>query len=378
MAAAGGCVALALGCDTGTAPPNGGIDAATGPDVIDAAHLADAPLAKGPPMIYVGSSDNHIHVFTIDETTLALGAHGATATGSGPSFLAFDPRARWLVAVNDTADAIESFAIAPATGALTRVDGASSHGAGPTHVSIDRTGAFALVADYGGGAATVVPIGPDGHFGAATATVSPGQKAHEFVIDAANAVGYIPCLGSDRIAVYGLDVATGHLTARTPATAAAGAGPRHLALAPDGAHAWVINEIASTITTYAVAGDGTLTAGMTVSTRPAGASGTNTGAEIAVHPSGKWLYASNRGDDTIAVFAIGAGGALTSLDHVATGGLRPRQFSLVLDGKALLVANEGTGNIVGFHLDGATGALTSAGKLADVAGPGFVGELRLP
>jgi 6-phosphogluconolactonase len=366
-------VVLLGACDAGSTT---GTDAPS--PAVDARGTPDAVPRKGPAMIYVGGSDDHIHGFTIDETSLALAPAGSVATGAGPSFLAFDPDARWLVAVNEGADAIETFTIAPATGALTRADGASSHGAGPAHVSIDRSGKYVLVANYGGGTAAVVPIGAGAKLGTATATIAPGTNAHQIVTDAANAVAYVPCLGIDAIAIYGFDASAGTLSARAPAKAATGAGPRHLALAPDGAHAWVINEKASTITTYAVGAGGALTAGATVSTRPPNASGDNTGAEIEVHPSGKWLYASNRGDDTIAVFAIGAGGALTALDQVPTGGARPRHFSLILDGRALLVANQDTGNIVGFHVDAQTGALTSAGKLADVPGPQFVGELRLP
>ncbi|MCE9579715.1 MAG: lactonase family protein [Deltaproteobacteria bacterium] len=365
---------LVAACDAGSATV---IDAPPG-TAIDARVTPDAPAQLGIAMIYVGSSDNHIHGFTIDESSLAMTAAGTVATAAGPSFLAFDPAARWLVAVNEGADSIESFAIGPDAGTLVRVDGASSHGGGPAHVSIDRSGTYALVANYGGGTAAVVPISASGAFATATATVSPGANAHEIVTDATNAVAYVPCLGADAIAVYGFDASSGTLTARTPAPAASGAGPRHLALAPDGAHAWVINEKTSTITTYTIGAAGALTAGATVSTRPANASGANTGAEIAVHPSGKWLYASNRGDDTIAVFAIGANGALTLQASVPTGGARPRHFAIVLEGRALLVANQDSATIVGFHLDAQTGALTSVGKLADVPGPQFVDQLRLP
>lgn len=372
------CAAALLGACAGRGSTGAPIDA----HPIDAARAGapDAP-AGGPSVIYVGGNDDHIHVFAIDPATLALTPTSSAATGAGPSFIAFDPRGRWLVTVNENAAAIESFAIAPGTGALSRVDGASSTGQGPAFVSIDPAGGYAMVANYTDGTAAVIPIDASGHFAAPTATVSPGANAHEIIANAADAVAYVPCLGADRVAIYGFDAAHGTLTARTAATAATGAGPRHLALALDRAHLWVINEKTSSITTYAIAGDGTLTAQATVSTRAAGATGTNTGAEIAVHPSGKWLYASNRGDDDLAVFAIAGDGALTAVAHVATGGQKPRHFALLdLGGAtALLVANQTSGTITGFHVDAQTGALTRAGAvLASVPGAAFVGGIRLP
>jgi 6-phosphogluconolactonase len=345
---------------------------------------ADAPIGQpdagplGTLVVYVGAGDDRIHVYSIDEDTLALGDLGSVVTGAGPSFLAFDPKGRWLVAVNEGGNAVESFAIAPGTGALTRVDGASTLGAGPAHVAVDRTGAWVLAANYGDGTVAVLPIAAGGTFGAASDSVAAGANAHEVVLDAANQVAYVPCLGADHIAVYGFSAVAGTLNARTPAPAQAGAGPRHLALSPDGQVAWVVNETASSVTTYTVGAQGLLTAQGTVSTLPAGFSGTNTGAEIAVHPSGKWVYASNRGDDSIAIFAVGAGGALTPMGHVKTGGARPRHFSLALEGRALLVANQDGGSIVGFHVDAQTGLLTTVGQLTSVTGPEFVGVLRLP
>jgi 6-phosphogluconolactonase len=353
------------------------VDAAT---TDAAATAADAAAPGGTTMIYAGGSDDQIHAFTLelDDRHVALAPRGGVATGANPSFLTFDPRARWLVAVNEDADAVESFAIAPTTGALTRIDGAGAHGRGPAHVSLDATGAWVMVANYGDGTAAVLPISATGHFGAATATVAPGAHAHEIVAGPGNAVVYVPCLGSDRVVAYPFAAATGTLGKAAPAMTPSKAGPRHIAIAGDGHHAWVVNELASSVTTFAIAGDGTLTPGKTVSSRPAGASGDNSGAEIAVHPSGRWLYTSNRGDNTIAVFTIGADGAITARDFVATGGAKPRHFSLVGGGRALLVANQDSGTITGFLVDGQTGALTPAGKLADLPGAQFVGELRLP
>lgn len=356
---------------------------AVGPDAADAAATTDgraAPdgaLPAGPVIVYVGDYGTHIHVYRLDRATLALTSLGETTTGAAPSFLAFDPQRRWLVTVNENAGAVESFAIAPTTGLLTRVDGAPSQGGGPAHVAVDATGAWVLVANYGGGTAAVLPIAADGALGTAVATVTPGANAHQVVLDAANAVAYVPSLGTDRVAVYGFNAGSGALAARTPATAAANSGPRHLALAPDGAHAWVMNERTSTVTTYAVGAGGALTAGATVSSLPAGFGGANTGAEIAVHPSGRWVYASNRGHNSIAVFDVGAGGALTLVANTPTGGATPRHFSLVPGGDALLVANQNAGTIHGFRIDGATGRLTPVGQVAAVPSAAFVGAIAL-
>lgn len=336
----------------------------------------DGAIAGGPMIVYAGGGDDRIHVFDLDGQTLALTPAGTALTGAGPSFLAFDPARRWLVAVNENADAVESFAIASGTGALARIDGASSQGSGPAHVSIDRTGAWVMVANYGDGSAAVLPIAANGMFGAATATVAPGANAHEIVTDGANAIAYVPCLGTDRIVTYGFDVTHGTLAAKSPGVAPAGAGPRHIVTS--GTHAWVVNEKQSSITTYAIAADGTLTAQGTVSSRAAGATGANTGAEIQLAPSGKWLYVSNRGDDDIGQYAIASDGALSAVAHVSTGGTTPRHFSIVPGGAAMLIANMGDGTITGMTIDASTGALTPKGVLADVTGVEFVQALQIP
>jgi 6-phosphogluconolactonase len=206
----------------------------------------------------------------------------------------------------------------------------------------------------------------------------PGMNAHEVVLNAANTVAYVPCLGSDHVAIYDFDASSGALTPRTPVPTASGAGPRHFALSPDGKHAYLMNEKASTVTTFTVASDGALTAGATISSLPSDFSGDNTGAEIAVHPSGKWVYASNRGHDSIAVFSVGQGGALTLIANTPTGGMDPRHFSLVPGGEAMLVANQKSGTITALHIDPDTGLLTSAGHLTSVEMVSFVAAIALP
>jgi 6-phosphogluconolactonase len=345
----------------------------------DARPTADGPPQHhGPRIVYASGYGGAIQVFTMDRATLALTPAGMVTTGAGPSFLAFDPALTRVVAVNESANQIESFTIDPVSGALTHVDATSSHGVGPAHIAIDATGAWALVTNYGDGSAAVVPIAASGTFGVASQTVMPGANAHEVVLSASNTIAYVPCLGDDRVAVYAFDPAAGKLTAETPAAAQAGDGPRHLVLHANG-NAYVINETASTITRYMIGAGGALTRAESVSTLPPGATGTNTGAEIAVHPNGKWLYASNRGDDSISVFAINADATLTRVATTKTGGARPRHFSIVPGGDALLVANQDTGNVRGFRIDSTTGLLTDAGDLATgLTSPSFVAAVDLP
>ena len=326
--------------------------------------------------VYVGEGGDHIGIFTIDRTSLQLTHVSDAPTGQGPTFLAFDPQLRWLVTVNENANAIESYAIAPGTGLLTKIDATSSQGAGPAHVSLDRSGAYAMVANYGDGTAAVIPISADGHFGAPTATVAPGANAHEILTNASNTIAYVPCLGTDTIAVYGFDAAHGTLAAKTFAKAPTGSGPRHLAFAPDGKHVWVANEKASSITTYAVAADGTLTAGATIASRDAAnTGGGNTAAEIAVHSSGTYLYVSNRGDDDLGAYAIASDGSLSPIAHTKTGGQTPRHFTI--DGDRILVANQGDGSVTGLTIDPATGRMTAAGVLQQVSQAEFVGVVTV-
>jgi 6-phosphogluconolactonase len=320
--------------------------------------------------VYVGGGDSKIHVYTLDRASLALSPHQTIDTGDGPSFLAFD-KAR-VVAVNEGAGAVESFNYDALSGKLVRRDGASSQGAGPAHIAFDGTGTKVLVANYDGDSAAVIPISSTGQFGAATQVVFPGANAHQIVPDPANVYIYIPCLGDDHIARYSFNAAEGSLSERTPTASPPGSGPRHIAFHPNGKFAYVINEHASNVSMFSVASDGALTSLGTISTLPAGFTGSNTGAEIEVHPSGKFVYASNRGHDSIAVFAIGSDGKLTAKGHTPSGGTTPRHFSLILGGSALLAANQGNGTIFGFRVDATTGALTSVGLLAEVPGAQFV------
>lgn len=324
---------------------------------------------------YVGGYSSEIGVFAVDSETLAFTPLTAAGSGAGPSFLAVDPQHRWLVAVDENDDAVESFAIG-GDGTLTSIGAQSSGGGGPAHVALDATGSWVLVANYGGGSVESLAIAANGTLSAGADVVSPCANAHQ-VVATADGTLYVPCLGDDIVAILDLDGSSGALTERTPAPAAANAGPRHLAMRADGNIAWVINELDSTITTYSVAGDGSLTAGDTVSTLPGGFGGQNTGAEIAVDPTGQWVLASNRGHDSIAVFSAAGDGSLTLLGTTPTGGATPRHFSFVPGGRAIVVANQDGGNVTGFSFDPDSGALTSIGELTTATSPTYVGVIEL-
>ncbi|HUQ03795.1 MAG TPA: beta-propeller fold lactonase family protein [Kofleriaceae bacterium] len=329
----------------------------------------DTPVTPRPLFAYVGGYGSQIAVHAVDPESLAFTPLAAAPSAAGPSFLAIDPQHRWLLAAAESADAVESFTIA-ADGTLTSLGTQPSGGDGPAHVALDASGSWALVANYGGGSARSLPVAADGRLGAFVGVVAPGANAHQVVATASGTL-YVPCLGDDRIAILTLS-ATGMLTSRTPAPAAAFAGPRHLVLRADGAIAWVLNESSSTIRTYRVAGDGSLTPGPSFSTLPSGFSGPNTGAEIAVDPTGQWVLASNRGHNSIAVLRTAADGSLTFVAATPTGGSTPRHFSFVPGGRAIVVANQQSGTITGFRFDPSTGALTPLGELATASSPTFV------
>ncbi len=340
---------------------------------------ADLTLTK-PPLVYVSGYSTTIQRYRLDLATGALTAVGTTTTTGSPSFLAVDPARTHLYAVDETNSKVQAFAIDASTGALTHVgNDAGSGGSGPAHLIVDKSGAWVLTANYGSGDVGVLKIAADGTVGAPT-TLHAGAMAHEVVLDGANAHAWVPCLGSNYVAQYAFDAAAGMLSAATPPTvpaAASGAGPRHLALAPAGAFAYLVEESASMIDAYAVDGGGHLTLLQRQSSRAAGAAGANTGAEVQVHPSGRWVYVSNRGDDDIGVFAVGSDGKLAPVTHTKTGGQTPRHFSLDPTGRWLLVANQTSGDVRVFAVDGGAGTLTPTGTTVQATMPSYVGVVPL-
>ena len=260
----------------------------------------------------------------------------------------------------------------------------SSKGAGPCHVLVDKTGKNLLVANYGSGSVASFPMKSDGSLSEASAFIQhkgssvdkarqEGPHAHSVNLSADNRFVIVTDLGLDQALVYRFDAAKGSLTPNDPPFAKLnpGAGPRHFAFDPKGNYAYVINEIQSTVTAFHYdRAHGAFHELQTISTLPKDFKGRSSTAELAVDRNGKFLYGSNRGHDSIAVFAIDpAKGTLTTVENTPTQGKTPRNFALDPTGGYLFAANQGTNNIVLFRIDQSTGRLTPAGEKVDVPSP---------
>ncbi len=354
-----------------------------------------AALSDKTLLFYVGTytrgDTKGIYAFRMDKATGALTPLGLAAETPNPSFLAVDPGNRYLFAVGESNNfngrpggGVSAFAINREDGKLTLLNQTSSGGDGPCHVAVDHSGKYVLVANYNGGNVSVFPIGADGKLGDTSAFIQhqgssvnverqTGPHAHGVYLDAGNRIAVVADLGLDRLLIYRFDPAKGTLTANDPPFAAVrpGAGPRHFAFHPNGRFAFVINEIDSTLTTFEYEPNrGALKELATVSTLPADFTGNNSTAEVFVHPSGKFVYGSNRGADNIAIFALDqAAGALTSVGWEPTQGHTPRNFAIDPAGQFLVAANQDSGSIVVFKIDQQTGKLSAVGQKAEVGSP---------
>jgi 6-phosphogluconolactonase len=340
---------------------------------------------------YTGGKSEGIYIFRLDQKSGAMEPRGVAKGVSNPSFLALAPSGRFIYAACEVAEfageksgAIAAFAIDEKTGALALINQQPSGGGGPCHLVVDRAGRNVLVANYGGGSVSVLRIEEDGRLGRASAfvqhegsSVNPQRQArphaHSINLDAANRFAFAADLGLDKVLIYRFAAERGTLEAAEQpfAALAPGSGPRHFAFHPAGRHAYVINEMASTVTAFTYdAPRGALAELQTLSTLPEGFSGRNSTAEVQVAPSGKFLYGSNRGHDSIAVFAIDLEkGTLAPVEHKPTGGKTPRNFGIDPTGTFLLAANQGSDSIVVFRIDGATGRLEATGEAASVPTP---------
>jgi 6-phosphogluconolactonase len=332
---------------------------------------------------YTNGASKGIYAFRFNSSSGKTTEPVLAAESSNPSFLVVHPNGRLLYAANENRDGmVSAFSIQPAGGRLALLNSVSSHGDAPCHVAVDRTGKWLFAANYNSGSVAVFPIGADGKLGEATAVVrhigssvnrerQAGPHAHEVVVSADNRFVLVPDLGADHVVIYRFDVMTGKLTPNTPAfvKAAAGAGPRHLAFAPDGRFVYVMNEMAASVTAFRY-DNGALNELQTLSTLPADFAGPKSGAEIAIHPSGKVLYASNRGHDSIAVFRIDPDkGTLVAAGRVPTQGKTPRNFVIDPMGAYLLAANQDSDTIVIFRIDSKTGGLTPSGNIVHIPTP---------
>jgi 6-phosphogluconolactonase len=333
------------------------------------------------PYVYVGTSDDKIFVMLLDRDTGALSPVGEIDAGANPSFLAPDPQHRFLFAVNEGSSEVAAFSIAQSSGELTFINRVGSEGNGPAHVSVATNGEYALVANYGSGHIASIAIADDGSLDDTLVSVhQAGQNAHLIKQDPATGFVHVPCLGSNYVRSYDLDSATGTLTPLPDGTEldmAPGSGPRHLDYHPTLDVAYVVNEQGDTVVVAERAPTGELTELQVVPTLPNGVDGDdNACADIHVSPDGRFVYASNRGHNSLAIYSVDqASGELTPIGHQGTGGDWPRNFTIDPAGEIILVANQQSDNIVAFRVDSATGLLTELVTTPTQGGPAFVGVI---
>jgi len=342
---------------------------------------------------YTGKNSKGIYVFRFNSATGKLTPLGLAAETTSPSYLAVHPNHRFLYAVAEVdnfggqkSGAVSAFSIDRSTGKLTFLNQVSSHGSGPCHVMVDPTGKTVLVANYNSGSVAALPVNPDGRLREASAaiqhhgtSVNPerqeGPHAHCINTSPDNRFVLAADLGLDEVLVYRFDPARGSLAPNDPpfGKAPLGAGPRHFVFSPNGRFVYVINEIQCTASTFSYdAQRGALKLLATVSTVPKDYKVTkdDSTAEIRVHPSGKFVYGSNRGPDSIAVFSVDSKtGALHPIEYVSTQGKTPRGFNIDPTGSYLIAGNQDSDSLVVFHIDQKTGQLTPTGQKLEAFAP---------
>jgi 6-phosphogluconolactonase len=351
------------------------------------------------PFVYVSGYRPEIAVFRLDTAKGTLVPAGkATSVGQQPSFLAFDPAVKFLFAANETDPGrLRSFAINQATGALTPINDVPAMGSTTAHLSTDSTGRWLLVANYGSdgtdptlggekqGTIASVPIAADGRLAPAVDTreFGLGSMAHQIRADPGNRFVYVPLKGGPAVAQLVFDAATGRMKPNVPprVAAAAGAGPRHMDFHPNGRFAYVINELDLTMTAFAYDGKtGLLGELQILPTLPAAADKVGaSAADVHVHRTGRFLYGSNRGHDSIVIYRLGADGRMTLVGHESRYIKRPRNFTIDPTGTLMLVANQDDASVTIFRIDQSTGTLEPVGAPTPVGvNPSFVGVVMLP
>ncbi len=340
---------------------------------------------------YTGKESKGIYAFRYHADSGEAMPLGLAAETRNPTFLAVHPNRKFIYAVNEVSDfdpagsgAASAFAIDPATGMLTLLNQVSARGAGPCYIALDRGGKHALVANYGGGSVAVLPLAKDGRLRKASSFVQhsgssadparqEGPHAHSIDLSPDGRFALAADLGIDQVLVYRFNAKNGTLRANNPAAAKVKprSGPRHAAFHPSGRFVYVMNELASTVAAFAYdERAGTLRELQSISSLPRDFGGENYTAEIAVHASGRFLYGSNRGHNSIALFSVdSAAGTLTFVETVPTGGRWPRHFEIDPSGRFLLAANQNSGNIAIFRIDPSTGKLSPTGRALEVPSP---------
>lgn len=356
-----------------------------------AATMALAAAQSAELKVYIGTYTNKgskgIYLSRLNTTTGALSAPELAAETANPTFLTLAPSGRTLYAANEIGNfggertgSITAFSVDAATGKLTQLNAVSSKGGGPCHVSTDAKGRFCFAANYGGGTVASYAIAADGKLSDAVSSIQHEgrggnpkrqERPHAHSINASpdGRFAIAADLGTDELIVYAVDQKTGALTRHSAVKAAPGAGPRHFTFHRKLPRAYAINELNNTIAVYDWdAKAGTLKEIAAVNTLPATFTGTSYTAEVVVHPSGRFLYGSNRGHDSIALFSLDSKGMPSFVDTFPSGGAFPRNFNIDPSGRWLLTANQNSGNVVVYSIDPKTGRLSDTGNKIDVSG----------
>ncbi len=343
------------------------------------------PPRRNPP----GERSQGIYVFRFDNDTGKLTPLGLAAATDNPTYVTFSPSGRFLYATNEVyrfrgepTGAVSAFSIDAATGKLTFLNQVVARGTGTCYAVADHTGQNLLISNFGSGSVAILPLNPDGTLRPASAFhqdtgsgPNPRQAtphSHSFNVSPDNRFAFAAQFGTDQLSVFRLDAATGSLVPGDPPSFALkpGSAPRHFTFHPNGRVAYSLNEIDNTVTVLGYDADhGSFHELQNLSTLPAEFTGRNTSAEVIVHPSGKFLYTSNRGLNSIAVFAVDESGRLRLLTNVPSGGRTPRGFSLDPSGRWLVTANQDTHNLAVFAIDAATGIPAPTGRTLEVPTP---------
>ncbi len=333
-----------------------------------------ASPAPGLERFFIGTYSGAIYRSSLNLAG-TLGPAGTAISTGDPSFLALTPDRKFLYAVNEGAGAVVAFSVNPTNGNLAILNQMPSNGSSPAYIAVDRSGKNVIVANYGGGSVTVFPIQTNGRLAAATSHIQhPGTSPHPHCVtmDASNHFAFVCDKGLDQIRSYILDPVAGTLTTNatliTPV--AAGSGPRHMAFEPQYQRAYVICETSSTVIGFNYdATNGLLASFQTISTLPPAGFTGNTGAEIAVHPSGKFVYASNRGYNTIVVYSVSPeDGHLTQVQQQTTG-TTPRNFAVDPTGAYCMAAGQDSSDIRLYSINLQNGQLKDTGKRLSVSAP---------
>ena len=328
-----------------------------------------------------------IYVYRFDADTGKMTEIGLAAEIANPVFIAIHPNNKYLYAVTEDLSgegAVSAFEIEHATGKLKELNQVSSKGSGPCHLNVDATGRMLAVANYSGGNTVSFPVNEDGTLGETTSVLQhegssvnerrqEGPHPHSVNFSPDNRFLVTADLGTDELYVYQADPATARISPNDPPTAKVkpGGGPRHFTFHPSGKFCYAINELGNTVTAFRWDAErGAMEEVQMISTLPEGFTETSYTAEVLVHPSGKFLYGSNRGHDSIAVFSIDlATGNLTAIERTSTQGETPRNFNLDPTGKYLFAENQNTHTVVTFSIDQQTGKLTPTGQVLNVPRP---------